>query len=248
MLVKGLALTALVATTPLAFVVTQDPKDTDRSVAPVVAPAATGGEQEQSQGLQRAKATIKRTRAELKAAQRDLKRLRRQLDAALDQLDGHYEQRRERNCSPSRNRALMTHYQWLREQGHQNRADSALARVVDGIGENPSRLNSVAWSLMTDKDTLGKYDELALAIAKRMEKQRQHLAHQHLDTAALAYFLNGDVSRAVKLQRKAISKGGRSDDYRRRLRTYEAAFAAVAKASEVAAAPAATMVAAKDDE
>ena len=40
----------------------------------------------------------------------------------------------------------------------------------------------------------------------------------------------GELEQAIKLQRQAIAKGGRNDDFRRRLRTYEAAQNAVAEA------------------
>ena len=40
--------------------------------------------------------------------------------------------------------------------------------------------------------------------------------------------MNGDVDAAIELQEKAIAKGGRSEEYRRRLRTYEAAKQAFA--------------------
>jgi HAMP domain-containing protein len=243
MLVKGLALAALVASTPLALVVAQDPVRVGEKPT-----RATKETRDRDAELRRANTTLVRTRTELEAAQKDLQRLRRQLDAALDRLEAEQQPQRERNCSPSRGRALMSHYQWLRNQGHQERAHGTLLTVVEQIGDNQSRLNGVAWDLMTDKETAGQFDEVALAIARRMEQQGESMAHQHLDTAALAHFLNGEVQRAIDLQRQAIAKGGRSDDYRRRLRTYEAAQDAVAKAGETVATPAATLIAAKDEE
>jgi len=54
--------------------------------------------------------------------------------------------------------------------------------------------------------------------------------HHQFETAALAYFLNGKVGEAVTRQQQAIARGDRGDDARLRLRTYEAALAAVAKA------------------
>ena len=82
-------------------------------------------------------------------------------------------------------------------------------------------MNSLAWNLMTDKETAGQYDRLAMAVAKRMQK-RGSLKHQYTDTVALANFLNGQVDEAIALQKRAVTKND-SDDYRRRLRTYEAA-------------------------
>lgn len=241
MLVKGLVFTALVASTPLAFVVTQDPVGPGRAAAPA---AKTPPQDQESR---RAAALLERTQAELQAAREDLQRLRQQLDAALDRLEQQFEPQRDRNCSPSRNRALMSHYEWLRGQGHSQRAAGALARIVDQVGDDPGRLNGVAWELMTDEQTAGRFDELALALVRRMEQRKGELGHHQLDTAALAHFLNGDVEQALALEREAIENGGRSDDYRRRLRTYEAARAALAKAAEAAQLPPATMVASREE-
>lgn len=250
MIVKGIALTALVATTPLAVFASQDPVRQGQQ------PAAAASEQGSSGAeLRRAQANVKRARAELESAQEELQRLRLQLDAALDRLDGQVEPQRERNCSPSRNRMLMSHYQWLRGQGHKDRAQVALGKVVEQVGDDTSRLNGVAWDLMTNKETAGQYDELALALTKRMEavaasdqRHRGQLSYNCLDTAALAQFLNGHVERAIDLQKQAIAKGGRGDDFRRRLRTYEAAQTALVKATQGTPLPAATMVASNQEE
>jgi len=231
MLVKGLVFTALVASTPLAFVATQDPRP---------APNASERASEQEQRLLAAQRLASQGAVQLAAAQRELDaarqelaQVRQQLDDALDQLDRSYEPQRERSCAPSRSRALMSHYQWLRGHGHGERAAGVIDRVVDQIGNDPRRLNAAAWSLMTDDGTTGKFDEVALAIAERMEGSERALEPNQLDTVALARFLNGQVGRAIALQQQAIERGGRGDDYRRRLRTYEAAQAALTKATVV---------------
>jgi len=254
MIVKGIALTALVASTPLALFVSQDPAKQDPKPA-----VERKAEPQRSPELRRAEANVKRARAELKNAQRDLARLRDQLNAALDRLDQHAAPQRESNCAPSRSRTLMSHYQWLRDQGHQQRAKGTLTKVVDRVGDDVGRLNSVAWDLMTDKATAGKFDEVALAMTQRMEasmakagakngRRRSQVHYNHLDTAALANFLNGHVEKAINLQRQAIERGGRSDDFRRRLRTYEAAQSALVKATQAKPLPAATMVATNQED
>lgn len=247
MFVKGIALTALVASTPFALFVAQDPVSSSPGVQDPK-PAERTDARNYKTEWQRSQSNVKRARAELKAAQRDLKRLKTQLEAALDRIDEQFVQERDRNCSPSRGRAMMSHYQWLRDQGHQQRASGALAKVVKQVGDNASRLNSVAWDLMTDKATAGKFDEVALALTQRMERNRNQMHYNHLDTAALAYFLNGKVDKAITLQQQAIAKGGRNDDFRRRLRTYEAAHKSLVQAQQSRALPAATMVATADDE
>ncbi|MCB9877882.1 MAG: hypothetical protein H6835_09800 [Planctomycetes bacterium] len=242
MFVKGLALTALVASTPLALFVTHDAQQPQDPKPAAARPA------ERSADVDRINQDLRRARAELHAAREDVQRLRGQLDAALDRLEEHYQPERDRNCSPSRGRALMSHYQWLRGQGHEERAGTTLAKVVDQVGDDVGRQNSAAWELMTEKDSAGKFDEVALAIARRMDQRRAHLNHNYLDTVALAYFLNGEVELACTLEQQAIEKGGRGDDFRRRLRTYEAARDALVAARRANERPAATMVAVSDDE
>ncbi len=236
MLVKGLVLTAVVASTPLAFVVTQDPNGAGKPTQ--AAARADALQQQQARELDAA-------RREVQGARDELQRLRAQLQRALDALDRTFEPQRERNCSPSRSRALMSHYQWLRDEGHRERAAGTLAKVVDQVGDDQHRRNSVAWSLMTDQETAGKFDDVALAISQRMEQNGAGDAHQ-LDTIALAHFLNGRFDRAVELQQQAIAAGGNGDEARRRLRTYEAARDALAK-SQGAPVPGATLIAGNDD-
>jgi tetratricopeptide (TPR) repeat protein len=229
MLVKGLVVTALVASTPIAIVATQDPRPASAPATPTVPVRGDAGALRRLEDLQQqAVQKLAATQRELDAARTELARTRQQLDGALDALDKTYEPQRDRNCSPSRGRALMSHYQFLRDQGHPQRAAGTLTKVVDQVGEDQNQRNSVAWNLMTDKDTAGKFDDVALAIAQRMEQTGAE-AHHHLDTIALAHFLSGKVDRAIELQQKAITNGGNGDDYRRRLRTYEAARDAIAK-------------------
>jgi hypothetical protein len=249
MLVKGLVFTALVASTPLAFVATQDPR-------PAATPETTAASE-----LAKAKAEVQRLEAltrknaadlagarhELEAARTDLDQLRKQLEQALDALDGHFEPQRDRNCSPTRSRALLTHYQWLRGNGHPQRAAKTLAKVVGQSGDDVNQLNRAAWELMTGKETAGKYDEVALAFVARMQASGHTLDGRQLDTAALAHFLNGHIDQAVTLQQQALEHGGREEDFRRRLRTYEAAQAALVKAAAEAKLPATTMVAGGDN-
>jgi len=222
MLVKALVFTALVTSTPIAILATQDQQSPQQP-----SPAE----------VRRQNADLAQLRQELDAARGDLQQVRAQLEQALDALDRCVEPRRDNNsCSQSRSRALMSHYQWLKEQGHATRAAGALTKIADQVGDDVNRLNGAAWELMTDKATAGKFDELALALAERMATHSEQLNHRYLDTMALAHFLNGGIDRAIELQQQAIERGGNDDDYRRRLRTYEAARAAVVSHQEVAVA------------
>ncbi len=129
--------------------------------------------------------------------------------------------------SSTRARSLLTYYQWMHDRGHDGRAAKMMERVVKTTGDNASNLNSLAWSLMTEKEYTGKFNASALAIAKRMQKQRR-LEHRHLDTVALAMFLNGEVKEAVKSQKLALKSSNR-DEYRRRLMVYQAALDGMTK-------------------
>lgn len=243
MLLKGLVVTALVASAPITLVATQDPKpnakapastkaESDPATATPAAPAATASTaKKQDAAAARAEVVaLQKAREELHQAQRDLQQLRRQLEGALDQLDRQFEPQRDRDCSPSRGRALMSHYQWLRDQGHEQRAGSVLAKVVEQVGDDKNRLRHTAQELMSERETAGRYDDVALALVQRMEASGGLQQHHQFETAALAYFLNGKVAEAVTRQQQAIARGDRGDDARMRLRTYEAALAAVAKA------------------
>ena len=249
MLVKGFVLTALVASTPLAFVATQDPRPAPASHETTASELANAkADVQRLEALTRKNAAdLAGARRELEAARTDLDQLRKQLEQALDALDRHYEPQCERNCSPSRSRALLTHYQWLRSNGHAQRAATTLAKVVEQTGDDMNQLNRTAWELMTGKETAGKFDEAALAYVQRMQASGNTLDARQLDTAAFAHFLNGKIDQAVTLQQQAIEQGGRDDDYRRRLRTYEAAQAAMVKAAAEAKMPVTTMVAGGDN-
>ncbi|MFO1076353.1 MAG: hypothetical protein U1E73_01345 [Planctomycetota bacterium] len=225
MLLKSLCVgVAVLASTPLCLMHPQEPAK--------VAPAApqSGADTKQDKIMARELARMQR---ELAAAKKDVEDMRRQLGELLDTVEAGFtvrENGRNQNCSPSRNRALMSHYQWLEKNHHDERATKMLATVVEQVGDNTDRLNAVAWELMTDKESAGKYDRIALALADRMEATGQNMHHRYLDTIALARFLNGQVDRAVELEKTAIERGGNDDDYRRRLRTYEAARDAIAAA------------------
>ena len=247
MLVKALVLTALVASTPVALVVTQDPRPAqDRSDGAALRNDAAS--QRAKQDAQSAD-ELAAVRRELACARAELQTMRGQLEHALDALDTVHQPRREGNCSPSRARSLMSHYQWLRTNGHAERASRTLGTLAEQLGDDPERLHRVAADLMTDERTIGQFDELALALAQRIEASGHELDARQLDTVALAHFLTGDVARATELQRLAVERGSHNDDYRRRLRTYEAAAVALTKARSSPVQPeAATMVAVAREE
>ena len=235
MLIKATLLGVFAASTPL-YLYHQNPTDQDPTpdeptavqASLVDAPNPAPDElallrQRHSEELQRLEEAhaeeLEQLRAEYADATANVKSLSGQLNECMDFLLAP--RPRHNSCRPDR-RPISKHYQWMRKNGHDAHADKALAVYVKSVGDKNRNLNSAAWSLMTNKDTAGQYDDLALGLANRME-QKGGLDHRQLDTVALAKFLNGHVDDAINFQKKAIKHGGNNDDYRRRLRTYEAA-------------------------
>jgi len=192
MFVKAIAVSVLLASTPIAWVASQDPRP---DAGKPEASAMQRLQQEQRQTT----SELTRARQELDSARAELQQMKQQLGHALDALDKNFEPQRDRNCSPTRNRALLSHYQWLRDEGHAERAAGALAKVVEQVGDDQNQRNSVAHDLMTNKETVGKCDDVALAIAMKME-QAGATSHHQLDTMALAHFLNGRFEKAIELE------------------------------------------------
>lgn len=252
MIVKGIVITALLASTPFALVATQEPKATDaqattaNAAADAALQAARAEAQRWQELAQRSAADLAGARKELAEAQRELQQLTGQFEQALDRLDQTFEPQRDRNCSPSRSRALMSHYQWLKKNGQEQRAAATIDRVAEGVGDDANRLNGAAWDLMNEKETAGQFDEVALALVRRLEAKGGLDNPRHLDTAALAHYLNGEIAQAVALEQRAVERGGRDDEFRRRLRTYQVALDAVTKAGAAAPAAGETMVATKE--
>jgi hypothetical protein len=225
MLAKSLLLGAVLASTPLCFVAaTATPQEGRPDQSGTQAPATPDLTME-----------LQRLRQELAAATGEARALRQELEAALDALDAAHAPRRQRNCTPSRSQ--LTHYQWLHERGHGARAQRVLERITQEHGANADRLNALAWELMNDKESAGKFDAAALALSKRMLALGT-TRHHHLDTAALASFLNGAAADAVQLQEQALAQCQGNDEYRRRLLTYAAAVRSARADVAVASKPA----------
>lgn len=229
MLTKAILCGIALASTPFVVIgSTQDPKDSPaaREFAPAgpelrddTAPAvATDGKDAQ---IERLEAELAQLRERVAQAQAQVQALGGQVDEAMDLLVDSTNERRH-HCSPSRR--LLTYHKFMQKNGHGERAEKIVDRLVKEHNNDNNALNAFAWNLMTEKNTVGQFDGLALSIAERMQKNR-HLDHQQLDTVALAKFLNGKVEEAIALQRRAIEQEGDSHDYRRRLRTYETALA-----------------------
>ena len=231
MLIKATMLGVFVASTPLYFIANQDPQDPgqDGEQTTVTVGELEALQQRHAEEIQQLEEGLADEMEHLRGAHAvalsradDATARAENLAAQLDECMGFLlePRRRSNSCRPSVQ--VSKYYQWMRKNGHDERAGQALDQYVKQLGNNNSHLNSTVWHLMTDKRVAGQYDELALALAERME-EKGGLDHRMLDTVALAKFLNGHIDEAITLQKKAMKHGGRSDDYRRRLRTYEAA-------------------------
>lgn len=183
--------------------------------------------------LRELEAEVRRATERAERAEDALKAVRTQLEECLDLLENSTE-RRSHNCAPSR--SLITYHQWMDQRGHAERAARMLDRIVEGVGQDPNRINALAWNLMTDEETMGDYDRTALALVERLRAAGGDLPHRHLDTAALALFLNARIDEAIAVARQAVDQSSENSDYRRRLRMYEAARTAARTAAREATA------------
>lgn len=95
-------------------------------------------------------------------------------------------------------------------------------------------LNNDAWYLMVQTPSMGRFDTLALAQGKKLEKDDGNaISSNNRDTLALTYFVNGHHDRALEIQQLAI-KGGGNAAFRGRLKRYEATVARRTKATGTA--------------
>lgn len=225
MVLKSLVLGTLLVSTPVCVFAPQDPP-----TAPQKQPAVNEALRESD--------VLQQLQHELAAARKDLKDAQRQVDELLDLAEKGIvatDSRHDQSCQPSRHRALLSHFQWLQKNHHDERAERALAVLVERVGNRPQRLCEMARDLMSDKETAGQFDSVALALVQRAEQERpelERLEPRWLRTMALAHFLNHEVERAVALQEAAIERSPNEDEYRVQLRTYQAAQQAVALAAK----------------
>lgn len=232
---KSRALAVVVSFTPLVFAASSVDLGAWQAQEPS-ADAARAGDSGAPRTSQQDETL--RLREMLRAAEEKLEAAEKKAAIAAEQLEASLDLIVEsspcgvRNCNPDRTHWLLTYYQWMESRGHRKQAAAMLGKAVESVGDDSQRLNRCAWDLMTKKETEGKFDLAALAFVERMQSKSQELPQPLLDTAALAYYLNGRFEQAVALQKEAISRGGDEQEYRRRLRVYEVALGVASRASE----------------
>jgi hypothetical protein len=96
--------------------------------------------------------------------------------------------------------------------------------------DNPQALNQLAWTLVDPKRPKPAADvaKAALAAAERADALREGKDAQIADTVARAYFVNGDVAKAVAAQERAVKLAegtdvGRDPSLKQRLVEYRKA-------------------------
>lgn len=199
--------------------------------APLCLSAAQWSSDSSPQTKQRMQQEIDELTDTIELLEARLEETRRQIEESLDMLEASTEPRRDRNCTPNRN--SLVYFQWFDQNGHTPRADRMIAKWIDRYGKRKSRLIESAWSLMTERSTIGKFDRAALRLAEHAIKGDDDPEHRALDVLALAKFLDGQVDAAIELEQQAVAADDDRSDYRRRLRMYEAARR-VASTSSVA--------------
>lgn len=77
---------------------------------------------------------------------------------------------------------------------------------ADVLNKDPQQLNAVAWTLVDPerKKQPAELTKLALEIAQRADDVAEKKDGAVADTLALAYYLNGDVAKAVETQERAV--------------------------------------------
>jgi hypothetical protein len=112
-------------------------------------------------------------------------------------------------------------YKVARALGDDDEAEKAFADVVSHA-EGVYGCNSIAWRLLVDRDTMGRYDQLALAVMQHAERTAgRALSDAASDTMALALYNNGRFDDAIEYATSAIENGDSDVRYEMRRLRYE---------------------------
>lgn len=99
-------------------------------------------------------------------------------------------------------------------------------RIKNGAGN----YNNEAWYLIVRPGTMGRFDTMALAQCEEMVRvEGDGIDDASLDTVALAYFANGNIVKALELQKAAAAASNNDPSYVGRLTRYAGTLKAIAK-------------------
>ena len=106
------------------------------------------------------------------------------------------------------------------------KAAEAVGRyLIERAAEDADLLNDLAWRLLTEKETRGKFNELALAAAEKCHLVSGGNNWMYLDTLALIKFATGSVAESIELEKRAIElcdNEQAKDELKAALRRFEA--------------------------
>ena len=104
--------------------------------------------------------------------------------------------------------------------------------LIEKAAGDARLLDSLSWSLMTERETEGRFSELALKAAKRCHKISEGKNWSYVDTLALALFETGDVAEAIKIEEKAIKLAHDQEAHEMSIEELELALARFRKSKE----------------
>lgn len=104
--------------------------------------------------------------------------------------------------------------------------------LVEKSAGDAQLLNSFSWNLMTERETEGRFSELALKAAQRCDKISEGKNWMFVDTLALALFETGDVAEAIKIEEKAIKLAHEQDAHEMAIDELELALERFRKSKE----------------
>ncbi|MCP3915553.1 MAG: hypothetical protein GY711_08365 [bacterium] len=100
---------------------------------------------------------------------------------------------------------LRTAFVKINAEGHTAAATHVVKEIASLLEDEALALNDFAWQLLTEDETAGKYDAVALEISKRSNELSDWKNWFFLDTYAHGLFSQGDVDGAIKTQEKAVA-------------------------------------------
>ena len=93
----------------------------------------------------------------------------------------------------------------LAKRGKHEQANAVGKRIFRVLSKDPNALNDFAWALLTEDPFAGEYTELARKISTVSNELTEFGSWAALDTLALAEFESGNVTKAIELEKKALS-------------------------------------------